>query len=171
MVERSNLAAPRVSVVIPAYNADQTLADTLDSLCAQSFTGWEGIVVDDGSMDSTAEVAASYIDRDGRIRLIRQSQRGEGAARNTGIRSANGEWLLFLDSDDWLADVALERLLSTADFDESADCVLCRTVRVTHVLPFTPMWSPRSSARRMSRRCSSSRVPLRSATCMRPERS
>jgi len=110
-----------ISVIIPAHNAVETITDTLDSLLAQTFPGWEAIVVDDGSSDDTAARAARFAERDARIRLVQQSQRGVSAARNTGMSLARYDWLLFLDADDWLAPVHLARLtdllLSTPDLD------------------------------------------------------
>jgi hypothetical protein len=97
-----------VSVIVPAHDAAATLADTLESLLVQTAQGWEAIIVDDGSRDRTAAIARAYAERDPRIRLISQAQAGEGGARNAGIAQATGEWLLFLDSDDWLDPSAIE---------------------------------------------------------------
>ncbi len=81
---------PAVSVVVPAFNRAETIAVTLDSLVAQSFTDWEAIVVDDGSTDSTAAVVERYAVSDARIRLLRQANAGVGAARNVGDRAEPG---------------------------------------------------------------------------------
>lgn len=90
---------PSVSAVIPAYNAELTIADAIQSVLAQTCEVAEIIVVDDGSSDRTAEVAASFP----RTRVIRKPNGGVGAARNAGIHAASGEWIAFLDSDDsWL---------------------------------------------------------------------
>lgn len=87
-----------VSVVIPCYNHGHYLPYTLDSVQAQTFTDWEAIIVDDGSTDNTHEVAAQFADP--RIHYIYQENRGLSAARNTGIRAAQGAYLAFLDADD-----------------------------------------------------------------------
>jgi glycosyltransferase involved in cell wall biosynthesis len=90
---------PSVSVVIPAYNAEQLVAEAIQSVLAQTHQVTEIIVVDDGSADNTSKVAEGYA----KTRVIRQPNRGPGAARNTGIGAASGEWIAFLDSDDlWL---------------------------------------------------------------------
>jgi glycosyltransferase involved in cell wall biosynthesis len=90
---------PLVSVVIPAYNAEQFIAEAIQSVLDQTHEVTEIIVVDDGSADNTSEVAAGYA----RTRVIKQPNGGPGAARNTGIKAASGEWIAFLDSDDlWL---------------------------------------------------------------------
>ncbi|MGO9956040.1 MAG: glycosyltransferase, partial [Solirubrobacteraceae bacterium] len=102
-----------ISVITPAYNREQTIEATLDSLLAQSLSDWETIVVDDGSTDRTAEIAEGYARRDRRIRLHRQPNAGVGAARNAALALAASPWALFLDADDWISPDALE-LLSTA---------------------------------------------------------
>jgi glycosyltransferase involved in cell wall biosynthesis len=94
------MAAPRsdlsVSAVIPAYNAELTISDAIQSVLAQTYEIAEIIVVDDGSSDHTSEVAARFP----RTQVIRRPNGGPGAARNTGIHAASGEWIAFLDSDD-----------------------------------------------------------------------
>ena len=99
---------PRVSVVIPVYNRADLIRETLESVLAQTYRDLEVIVVDDGSTDETPEVLASYA-HDTRVRVIQQTNQGEGAARNTGVRAARGEYVAFVDSDDvWRPD-KLER--------------------------------------------------------------
>ncbi|MFZ1319299.1 MAG: glycosyltransferase [Candidatus Nitrotoga sp.] len=93
-----SLSAPRFSVIIPAYNAAGTLARALDSVLTQTWAAFEVIVIDDGSIDNTAAVAASYGEK---IRYLRQNNAGVSAARNHGARIASGDWLAFLDADDW----------------------------------------------------------------------
>lgn len=119
------------SVVVPAYNAADTLDETLASLRTQTFPMWEAIIVDDGSTDSTATIAYSWAQRDNRFRVILQSNGGESAARNTGIRAARNDWLVFLDSDDWLAPQYLERMAKQIAKDPKLDAVVCSCVRVT----------------------------------------
>jgi len=99
-------AQPLVSVVVPAYNSAAFIAETLDSVLAQTYASFEVVVVNDGSPD-TAEferVLAPYLARHpGRVRYFRQENRGAGAARNLGLREARGEFVAFLDADDlWL---------------------------------------------------------------------
>jgi glycosyltransferase involved in cell wall biosynthesis len=87
----------KISVAIPAYNAELYLSEALDSVLAQSCKPWEIIVVNDGSTDRTEEIALSYGDK---IRYIRQANQGLAGARNTAIREATGDWVAFFDSDD-----------------------------------------------------------------------
>ena len=88
-----------LSVVIPAHNAADTLAGTLDSLLAQTRGDWQAIIVDDGSRDATRQIAEAYVGRDKRLSLLANDGAPEGvsAARNHGIASATGRWLMFLD--------------------------------------------------------------------------
>jgi glycosyltransferase involved in cell wall biosynthesis len=96
--EIQHMSAPRFSVIIPAYNAAGTLARALDSVLAQTWPAFEIIVVDDGSTDATAAVAAGYGEK---IRYLHQDNAGVSAARNHGASIASGNWLTFLDADDW----------------------------------------------------------------------
>lgn len=99
----------RVSVVIPAYNAEATLADALDSVLAQTRPPDEIIVVDDGSRDGTATLAESYGPRG--VKLLRRENGGPGRARNTGITAATGELVALLDADDaWATDKLARQL-------------------------------------------------------------
>lgn len=94
------MSAPRFSVVMPAYNAAATLARAIDSVRAQTWPAHEILVVDDGSTDATADIAKRY---GGNVKLIRQANRGVSVARNAGAAAAQGDWLAFLDADDWYA--------------------------------------------------------------------
>ena len=85
-----------VSIIIPAYNSAETIAETLTSIQAQTVSHWEAIIVDDGSSDRTIEIANQFV-TDSRIRLLSQSNQGVSVARNTGIALAKFDWLLFLD--------------------------------------------------------------------------
>ncbi|WP_432869808.1 CDP-glycerol glycerophosphotransferase family protein [Microbispora rosea] len=106
---------PRLSVIIPIYDVEPYLAGCLASVAAQTWQDIEVVMVDDGSPDGSAEIAAGFAARDGRFRLVRQANAGLGAARNTGVRHATGEHLMFLDSDDLLPAHALECLLASLE--------------------------------------------------------
>lgn len=103
---------PAVSVITPAYNAALFLAETIDSVRAQTFDDWELLIVDDGSTDATDDLLAEYQERDGRIRVLRQTNAGPSAARNHGMREARGAFFAFLDSDDVWEPTYLERQLA-----------------------------------------------------------
>ena len=132
-----------VSVIVPAFNAAETIADTLQSVCAQTWPAWEAIVVDDGSSDGTAAIAQGFADREARVRIVTQMNCGEGAARNAGIAHARYDWLLFLDADDWISPRHLERLTATLRSRRNPAAVYCGSARValdgTEVIdPYVP---------------------------------
>ena len=102
---------PKISIVIPMYNVEKYIGDCLESILHQSFTDYEIIVVDDGSTDGSAEITGSILREVVPHRFIKQPNAGLSAARNTGLKAANGEYVFFLDSDDWLEKDALERLV------------------------------------------------------------
>ena len=91
------MSSPLVSVVIPAYNSGRYIAEAIDSVLRQDYPALEILVIDDGSTDNTSEVVARYGDR---VRLLAQVNQGSAAARNHGIRHANGKYIAFLDADD-----------------------------------------------------------------------
>ena len=104
--------SPKVSVIIPTYNREGFIKRAVDSVLAQTFTDYEIIVIDDGSADQTRHVLAPYQDR---IRYFYQENRGISEARNRGIQEAKGEYIAFLDSDDWWAPTKLERQVGILD--------------------------------------------------------
>src|SRR3954469_9176089 len=114
---------PTVSVITPAYNVAPYLADAIESVLGQTFGDLELIIVDDGSPDSTFDIAADYARRDRRIRLFRQSNGGIANARNYAMRMATGSLFAILDSDDvWLPSY-LERQLQWLSNNPGCDIV------------------------------------------------
>ena len=105
--------APVVSVVVPVYNVAPYLVECLESIAAQTHRELDVVLVDDGSTDDSARIAADFVARDPRFRLIGQANAGLGAARNTGVRHARGELLQFVDSDDVLPRRSVGTLAST----------------------------------------------------------
>ena len=112
------MSVPRFSVIIPAYNSDKTLARAIDSVLAQTWPAYEIIVVDDGSTDATATVAAGYGNK---VRYLRQDNAGVSAARNQGAQIASGDWLAFLDADDWYYPDRLKLHAAMIERDEKLD--------------------------------------------------
>lgn len=122
---------PRVSVIIPAYNAAGYLPAAINSVIAQTYQDWEIIVVDDGSSDDTRSVMAAYKDRlKDRINCIHQLNAGPSAARNSGIRNAQGEFIALLDADDLWLPSRLERSVKELDRDAGVGLVHARVARV-----------------------------------------
>ena len=110
--------SPKFSVVIPAFNAAATLKRAIESVRAQSWPAHEIIVVDDGSSDDTAALARQYGDA---VRFIQQTNQGVSVARNAGAAVATGDWLTFLDADDWYAPSRLERHARWIEEDDTLD--------------------------------------------------
>lgn len=117
---------PLVSVIIPAYNAEDYISQCLSSVLSQTLSDIEVIVVDDGSTDRTASIVEELTHRDGRIRLIRQENQCAGVARNKGMEVAEGKYLYFLDADDWIELDSLEKLCSSAE-SLGSDIVVARS--------------------------------------------
>jgi GT2 family glycosyltransferase len=111
---------PRFSVVIPAFNSAATLARAIESVRAQSWPAHEIIVVDDGSTDATAGVVRQFGDV---VRLIQQNNSGVSVARNAGAAAATGDWLAFLDADDWYAPDRLKLHAEWIAEDAALDCL------------------------------------------------
>ncbi len=102
----------KFSVIVPAYNAERYIEETLDCLLSQTEKDIEVIVVNDGSKDSTADIAGRYATEDSRVVYVYQENAGVSAARNNGIERARGEYIIFIDSDDLLSKGAFEKLYS-----------------------------------------------------------
>lgn len=102
---------PLVSIIIPLFNRADMVKETLNSVIAQTYAHWEALVVDDGSDDNSQQVIESFVTQDERIRFFQRHRPPKGAntCRNIGIENAKGEYLIFLDSDDWLAPWCLEQ--------------------------------------------------------------
>lgn len=113
----------KVSVIIPVYNAEKYLEQCLSSLCGQTFTDMEVICVDDGSTDASPEILKSFKEKDNRIRVLTQENQYAGAARNNGMKIAQGEYLLFLDADDFFEETLVEKVYNQGKKME-ADIVL-----------------------------------------------
>ncbi len=114
---------PLVSVIVPVYNVERFLDRAVASMLHQSYTNWEMILVDDGSPDRSGEMCDGYAAQDGRIRVIHQENQGQSGARNTGLTVCRGDYLYFLDSDDYIAPNTLETLLHYA-LPKDADIVI-----------------------------------------------
>lgn len=108
MASSDQLVSPEVSVVIPCYNYGRFLRETVSSLQKQGCQDWEAIIVDDGSVDDTANCAAALVQEDARVRYVYQPNQGVSVARNSGIALARGRFVLFLDADDLLTAAKLQ---------------------------------------------------------------
>lgn len=111
----------KISVIIPVFRVEDTLARCLDSVLQQDFGDWEMLLVDDGSDDTSPDICDRYSHSDKRILAIHQTNMGLGAARNTGIEAASGDCLMFIDSDDYLGNGVMRRLAEVMSNDSSLD--------------------------------------------------
>ena len=107
-----------LSIIIPAYNVEQFLSKCLDSILTQESVDFEVICVNDGSIDGTAELLAKYSQEYHNLTIINQPNMGMSASRNRGLKLAKGEYVMFVDSDDWLESDSLKRLVETANGED-----------------------------------------------------
>ena len=115
---------PKISVIIPVYNVEKYLGWCLDSVIHQTLQDIEIICVNDGSTDNSLKILEDYAKRDNRIKIINKSNEGLGAARNSGIRISNGDYLYYLDSDDWISLDCLEKLYNQITEDKADVCIM-----------------------------------------------
>ena len=113
---------PCISFIVPVYNMERLLPRALRSLRAQTLTDFEAILINDGSKDGSAALCAQAVAEDARFRFIDQPNGGVAAARNAGLNAARGEYIFFLDPDDWVEPDAAEVLYHAAR-NADADCV------------------------------------------------
>lgn len=102
---------PKVSVIVPVYNTEKYIHRCLKSLCNQSYKNLEIILVDDGSTDDSGRLCDVYSSEDTRIKVVHQKNGGQGIARNTGLDSATGDYIAFVDSDDYIAPYMYEKII------------------------------------------------------------
>ena len=108
-----------ISVIMPVYNVEKYLKNSLNSILTQSFTDIEVICVNDESTDGSLEILKEFEQKDRRVKVINQKNRGNGGARNTGLKHAKGEYVYFFDSDDALFPEALEKMYENITSNES----------------------------------------------------
>ncbi len=119
----------KVSIITPVYNGEAYIAETISSVLAQTYEDWEMLVIDDGSGDASAELVLRFAERDSRIRLLRQENKGSAAARNAGIREASGRYIALLDADDLYLPTFLDSQLAFMQ-EHDAICVCCAYARI-----------------------------------------
>lgn len=119
----------KISIIIPVYNVEKYLRECLDSILNQSFQDFEIICVDDGSTDRSLAILQEYKTRDDRFVILQQRHSGAGAARNNGIRLAEGKYIQFLDADDYFERTLLEDMFTYAE-QHNADLTICSSKKV-----------------------------------------
>ena len=125
---------PLISVVIPAYNAEQFLDETLESVLSQTYENWECIIVNDGSTDKTESIAKKWCKKDSRFRLTNKENGGLSSARNWGIKESKAEYIAFLDADDILTPDSLEVRINVL-IEQNVDLVATKLQHFTDKLP------------------------------------
>lgn len=118
------MISPEVSIIIPVYNTEQYLPRCIDSILSQTFTDFELLLIDDGSKDGSGKICDEYSAKDSRIRVFHKENGGVSSARNLGLRNAQGEWIIFIDSDDWISESMLHDMCEIAR-SEKSDIVYC----------------------------------------------
>lgn len=119
---------PIISVIVPVYKVEKYLRNCLNSILNQTFQDWEALLVDDGSPDGSGEICDEYARMDNRFKVVHKKNGGLSSARNTAIPLAKGEYIFFLDSDDFIHENALDTLLVLAE-NHDADIVQCGYIR------------------------------------------
>ena len=109
------MPAPLISIIVPVYNVSKYIEKCIQSILTQTYRNFEVILIDDGSTDDSGSICDLYEKKDIRIRVIHQCNGGESVARNNGMRRAQGVYISFVDSDDWLEDDYLEQLLKNME--------------------------------------------------------
>ncbi|WP_281231894.1 glycosyltransferase family 2 protein [Flavobacterium gelatinilyticum] len=115
---------PLVSVIVPCYNQGQYLVEALESICNQTFENWECLIIDDGSIDNTAEIAKSFVNNDSRFCYYFKKNSGVSSTRNLGLEKANGQYIQFLDCDDVLDVRKLELSLKELELNKNVQIVI-----------------------------------------------
>ena len=108
---------PVVSIIVPVYNAEKFLNRCIDSILAQTYTDWELLLIDDGSKDASGRICDEYATKDERIRVFHKENGGVSSARNLGLDHAQGEWITFVDSDDYIEENFLKSFEGNLDAD------------------------------------------------------
>ena len=116
------MRSPLVSILIPVYNVELYLEECVQSVCAQTYSNLQIILVDDGSTDNSGKICDSFVQKDSRIQVIHKRNSGVSAARNTGLDLAKGTYIYFVDSDDWVMETMVAETVSIM---EREGCDLC----------------------------------------------
>ena len=119
----------KISVIVPVYKAEKFLSNCIKSILNQTYHDLEVILVDDGSPDSSGQICEEYAKKDNRIKVIHQKNAGVAAARNVGLDLATGDYITFVDSDDYIRPQMYEKMLKCAQ-NNHCDLVMCDCMKV-----------------------------------------
>ncbi len=129
-----------ISIIVPVYNAEKTLRQCVNSILTQDFMDYELILVDDGSKDSSPSICDEYANKDARVIVIHKSNAGVSSARNKGLEIAHGEWVCFIDSDDYIADgffhgvESCKQQLLVTGFRDEVNGIINKNVKLTSAI-------------------------------------
>ena len=118
------IESPQISIIIPIYNVERYLRQCIDSILAQTFTDFELLLIDDGSPDGCPAICDEYAGKDARIRVFHKQNGGVTSARNKGLDNAKGNWIIYIDGDDWIEPTYVEELYNAA-INNEADIAIC----------------------------------------------
>lgn len=133
-----------ISVIVPVYKTESYLAKCIDSILNQTYTNLEVILVDDGSPDEAGVICDQYAQKDSRVRVIHQANQGVSAARNTGLAVANGEYISFIDSDDWIDPFTYQEVIADIESHQT-DGVFFGLNRIDEENNIIDVWSSKQS--------------------------
>lgn len=130
-------AQPLITVIVPVYNVEKYLRRCLDSIIGQTYQNLEILCIDDGSIDNSGEICEQYAARDARIKVIHQENQGLSTARNRGLDAAEGEYIAFVDSDDYILEDMYKKMLAKL-LDYNVDLCVCQW---QYEFPMADRWS------------------------------
>lgn len=129
-----------ISIIVPCYNVEEFLDETIECILNQTYQNWELLLVDDGSKDRTALICDEYAKRDSRIKVIHKENGGLVSARNVGYDAATGDWHMYLDGDDWIDTNTCEKLIAYLSRHEGIDIVFWKYVQELGDLSIKGKW-------------------------------
>ncbi len=124
-----------VSVIVPVYNVEETLSRCINSIVNQTYKNIEIILVDDGSTDNSGYICEEYAKNDTRIKVVHKNNGGLGSARNEGVKNSIGDYIIFVDSDDWIELDTIEYSLQLVDVDDEGQVVVQYSMQETAIYP------------------------------------
>ena len=124
---------PQVSVIVPVYNQERYLEECISSIRRQTLAEWECLIINDGSSDSSGEIARRFSEADSRIRYFEQKNRGVSSARNLGMRRASGRYLCFVDGDDFIDAAFLKSFMNNAISGKEKPAISSALLSMNHL--------------------------------------
>ena len=139
---------PKISVIIPVYNVEKYLDICLDTVLAQTFKDFEAVCINDGSTDNSLNILEHYQKFDKRIKIIQTENKGLSHARNKGIKEAKGEYITFVDSDDYISEICLESMNKNLD-EQKADFLYSNIIQTDNITRKFYIWEQRKNLKHL----------------------